>query len=83
MRPFESSDRTRPIVICGENGLRSFDMSVRSEVGGVTRVVETEHIPLMPSREIGDGMLMVERDITATVLAQERRERNMKQLVET
>jgi len=54
----------------------------RDEAGGGVRVIESEHIPLAPSREIEDGMLVVERDITATELAHERRERTMDQLVE-
>lgn len=54
----------------------------RDETDGRVRVIESEHIPLAPSREIEDGTLVVERDITATVLAHERRERTMNQLVE-
>jgi PAS domain S-box-containing protein len=55
----------------------------RGAAGGNPVVVESEHIPLAPSREIDQGVLLVERDITDRVLAQERRERTLHQLVET
>jgi len=53
------------------------------EVGGKTKVIQSEHIPLKGTAGGVSGVLSVEDDITDFVNERERRARNLNQLVKT
>lgn len=55
----------------------------RTEDVGDLRVIQSSHIPLTPGREMPDGVLVVEEDVTEAVLERERRERTQRELVAT
>jgi HD-GYP domain-containing protein (c-di-GMP phosphodiesterase class II) len=50
---------------------------------GDLRVVQSEHIPILEGAEAAPGIMVVEEDITAAVAERERRERTLRQLVDT
>jgi PAS domain S-box-containing protein len=56
---------------------------VRLTVDGAVRVVQIDHIPVSPSQELPKGVLVVENDITETVIERERRARILSQIVRT
>jgi len=55
----------------------------RLTVDGAVRVVQTDHIPVSPSRDLPKGVLVVEHDITEMVTERERRARILSQIVRT
>ncbi len=55
----------------------------RLTVDGAVRVVQIDHIPVVPSQELPQGVLVVEHDITETVTERERRARILSQIVRT
>lgn len=56
---------------------------VRLNGGAQTKVLVSDHIPMLPSSELPKSVLVVERDITAEVTERERRERALDRLVQT
>ena len=59
-----------------------------SDVAWVTaddavRVVQTDHVPVAPTRDLPKSVLIVERDITDAVTERERRTRMLQQIVRT
>jgi len=50
---------------------------------GDLRVVQSEHIPILEGTEAAPGIMVVEEDITAAVAERERRERTLRQLIDT
>ena len=59
-----------------------------SDVAWVTaddavRVVQTDHVPVAPTRDLPKSVLVVERDITDAVTERERRTRMLQQIVRT
>jgi PAS domain S-box-containing protein len=65
-----------------ETGNAASDVA-RLTVDGGVRVVQTDHIPVSPSRDLPNGVLVVEHDITGTVTERERRARILGQIVRT
>jgi PAS domain S-box-containing protein len=62
--------------------------SATSDVAWVTaddavRVVQTDHVPVAPTRDLPKSVLIVERDITDAVTERERRTRMLQQIVRT
>jgi PAS domain S-box-containing protein len=53
------------------------------DVGDAAHVVQTDHIPVTPSRDLPKSVLVVERDITEAVTERERRARTLSQIVRT
>jgi len=47
------------------------------------RIVQTDHVPVVPSRDLPKSVLIVERDITDAVTERERRARMLQQIVRT
>ena len=47
------------------------------------RVVQTDHVPVAPTRDLPKSVLIVERDITDAVTERERRARMLQQIVRT
>jgi PAS domain S-box-containing protein len=47
------------------------------------RVVQTDHVPVAPARDLPKSVLVVERDITDAVTERERRARMLQQIVRT
>lgn len=56
---------------------------VRLNGSAQTKVLVSDHIPMLPSSELPKSVLVVERDITAEVTERERRERALDRLVQT
>ena len=52
-----------------------------AQEGDGLRIFESVHIPLPATEELGKSVLVVEKDLTAAILAQERHETTLKQLV--
>ena len=52
-----------------------------AQEGDGLRIFESVHVPLPATEELGKSVLVVEKDLTAAILAQERHETTLKQLV--
>ena len=65
-----------------ETGNPASDVA-RLTVDGGVRVVQTDHIPVSPSQDLPKSVLVVEHDITETVIERERRARILSQIVRT
>ena len=71
--------RNREVLVTGN----AASEVARLTVDGAVRVVQIDHIPVSPSQELPQGVLVVEHDITETVTERERRARILSQIVRT
>ena len=62
---------------------KALSETVRLSTEAGLRVVQTDHIPVAPSTELPESVLIVERDVTEVVTERERRARTLSQLVRT